>query len=228
MGLLKGSMTYGYNFNITATGPIDSRMRVEYIDDLISTSTWELDGVGKGARIYDGILVVVLYKGYSSDKGTEPCGDVWVLPDSNKYTVFDDGTKVKEGGWKLAGGVSYSPGSGITFTENNVGGYDINTNICAGSGITLSEGSDGCIQIENNIYAGSGITIYLNEGDNGYIINANEYCAGSGITITESDDGCLTINNNIQAGSGITITEGDDGDLIINITNPLMISGDDV
>ena len=216
MGLLKNSLTYGYNFNITATGPIDSRMRVEYIDDLTNTSTWNIEG--KGARVYDGMLVVVLYKGNSRDKGTDPCGDVWVLPDSDKYTLFDDGTIVNEGGWKLAGGISYSPGSGITFTENSTGGYDINVNLCAGSGITLTEGDNGCIKINNNIYPSSGITVYVNEDDNGYVITSN-LCAGSGITIEDGDDGCLKINSNIQAGSGLTITEGDDGELILDVNN---------
>ena len=126
----------------------------------------------------------------------------------------------------LSGGIPYSPGSGITFTENSTGGYDINVNLCAGSGITLTEGDNGCIKINNNIYPSSGITVYVNEDDNGYVITSN-LCAGSGITIEDGDDGCLKINTNIQAGSGLTITEGEDGELILDV-NPLMITGDDL
>ena len=36
MGIIKNSITFGSGFNITAEGPIDSRMVVEYIEDL----TW--------------------------------------------------------------------------------------------------------------------------------------------------------------------------------------------
>lgn len=68
----------------------------------------------------------------------------------------------------LMGGTSYSPGSGITFTENTTGGYDINANLCAGSGITLTEGDNGCIKINSNIQAGSGLTII--EGEYGELI----------------------------------------------------------
>ena len=227
MGRIGGQADLGKSYNVTANYPIDSRMRVQYVDDLVNLSTWELAGKGNGPRIYNGMVVVVLYKGVSTDKGKEPCGDIWVLPNSVKYEVFDDGTIANEGGWKLAGGISYSPGSGITFTENSTGGYDINANLCAGSGITLTEGDNGCIKINNNIYPSSGITVYVNEDDNGYVITSN-LCAGSGITIEDGDDGCLKINSNIQAGSGLTITEGEDGELILDVNNPLMITGDDL
>mgnify|MGYP003462031916 CR=1 FL=1 len=43
-------------------------------DDLVNLSTWELAGKGNGPRIYNGMVVVVLYKGVSTDKGKEPCG----------------------------------------------------------------------------------------------------------------------------------------------------------
>jgi len=99
MGRINGSYNLGSTFNISAQYPIDSRMRVQYVDDLTNTTTWEIDGFTK--RVYSGMLVVVMYKGDSTDKGTDPCGDVWVLPDMNKYTVFDDGTPSNTGGWKL-------------------------------------------------------------------------------------------------------------------------------
>ena len=34
MAIIKNDLTYGYSFNITAAGPVDSRMRVNYISDL--------------------------------------------------------------------------------------------------------------------------------------------------------------------------------------------------
>jgi hypothetical protein len=56
MGIIKNSITFGSGFNITAEGPIDSRMVVEYISDL--TSVWNSD-----APAYEGMSVSVLEDG---------------------------------------------------------------------------------------------------------------------------------------------------------------------
>lgn len=34
MAIIKNAKTYGFGFNVTASGPIDSRMRVNYLTDL--------------------------------------------------------------------------------------------------------------------------------------------------------------------------------------------------
>ena len=56
MAIVKNSITFGSGFNITAEGPIDSRMVVEYISDL--TSVWNSD-----APAYEGMFVSVLEDG---------------------------------------------------------------------------------------------------------------------------------------------------------------------
>ena len=56
MGIIKNSITFGSGFNITAEGPIDSRMVVEYIEDL--TTVWNSD-----APAYEGMAVSVLEDG---------------------------------------------------------------------------------------------------------------------------------------------------------------------
>lgn len=62
MAIIKNDLTYGYAFNITAAGPVDSRMRVNYINDL--TTVWGTYANGKftaynGMNIYAGMMVVV-------------------------------------------------------------------------------------------------------------------------------------------------------------------------
>ena len=56
MAIIKNSITFGSGFNITAEGPIDSRMVVEYISDL--TTVWNPD-----APAYEGMIVSVLEDG---------------------------------------------------------------------------------------------------------------------------------------------------------------------
>lgn len=53
MGIVKNSITFGSGFNITAEGPIDSRMVVESIEDL--TTVW-----GTDAPVFEGMVVSVL------------------------------------------------------------------------------------------------------------------------------------------------------------------------
>ena len=55
MGIIKNSITFGSGFNITTEGPIDSRMVVEYKDDLTNVSVWDSD-----APSYVGMIVSVL------------------------------------------------------------------------------------------------------------------------------------------------------------------------
>ena len=66
MSIIKNSITFGSGFNITAEGPIDSRMVVEYISDL--TTVWNSD-----APAYEGMVVSVLEDGntYTLLKGKD-------------------------------------------------------------------------------------------------------------------------------------------------------------
>lgn len=77
MAIIKNSITFGSGFNITAEGPIDSRMVVEYISDL--TTVWNSD-----APAYEGMIVSV-------------------IEDGNVYTLIDsDFTDINN--WKKQGG----------------------------------------------------------------------------------------------------------------------------
>ena len=90
MGIIKNSITFGSGFNITAEGPIDSRMVVEYIEDL--TTVWNAD-----APAYEGMFVSVLEDG---------C--VYVLRSitpSNNTTVYN---------WKKIGSEESVGGAGIS------------------------------------------------------------------------------------------------------------------
>ena len=84
MGIIKNRTTFGSGFNIKSEGPIDSRMRVEFISDL--TTVWNSD-----APAYKGMVVSVLED-----------GNIYVLRDLD-FTDINN--------WKKQG--SDSDGSGI-------------------------------------------------------------------------------------------------------------------
>ena len=79
MALIKNDLTYGYGFNITASGPVDSRTRVEFISDL--TTVWDSD-----APAYKGMVVSV-------------------LEDNSIYILKSDDATVS-GNWKKVGDVT--------------------------------------------------------------------------------------------------------------------------
>ena len=68
MAIIKGAISFGYNFNIGAKGPIDSRMRVETKADLTTAWTAEIPA-------FEGMAVV-----------TKDTGKIWVLVGKD-YTV---------------------------------------------------------------------------------------------------------------------------------------------
>lgn len=62
MAIVKNALTYGFGFNITAAGPVDSRMRVPYSSDLTTVWGSVVDGEFKpntDAPVYAGMIVVV-------------------------------------------------------------------------------------------------------------------------------------------------------------------------
>ena len=85
MGIVRNPINFGSGFNITSAGPIDSRMVVEFIDDL--TTVWNPDT----APSYVGMVVSVLED-----------GNIYVLRDKN-FTDINN--------WKKQG--SNGGGSGI-------------------------------------------------------------------------------------------------------------------
>ena len=76
MGIIKGAISFGSNFNIGAKGPIDARMRVETLADLTTAWTTEMPA----------------YKGMT----------VTCLADGNIYVLTDDNAS-KLDNWKLIG-----------------------------------------------------------------------------------------------------------------------------
>ena len=95
MGIIKNSITFGSGFNITAEGPIDSRMVVEYIDDL--TTVWNSD-----APVYEGMMVSVLED-----------GNIYVLRDVD----FTDINNWKKQGSDISGGSGIGKYSLPVMTE---------------------------------------------------------------------------------------------------------------
>lgn len=62
MAIIKNALTYGFGFNVTAAGPVDSRMRVNYLTDLTTVWGTSVDGVftpNPEAPVYAGMMVVV-------------------------------------------------------------------------------------------------------------------------------------------------------------------------
>ena len=62
MAIIKNALTYGFGFNVTAAGPVDSRMRVNYLTDLTTVWGTSVDGVftpNSEAPVYAGMMVVV-------------------------------------------------------------------------------------------------------------------------------------------------------------------------
>ena len=143
MAIVKNSITFGSGFNITAEGPIDSRMVVEYISDL--TTVWNSD-----APAYEGMIVSV-------------------LEDDNIYTLTDrDFTDIKK--WKkhVSNGGS---GSGVSeyslpvMTEEmkDAALADPNSGFTSDSGyISIDDGSSLNGQTtSNNITAVNGSYLYI-------------------------------------------------------------------
>lgn len=88
MSIIKNSITFGSGFNITAEGPIDSRMVVEYISDL--TTVWD-----SYAPAYEGMVVSV-------------------LEDGNTYTLLKGKDFKNIESWKRQGSDNNGGGSGVS------------------------------------------------------------------------------------------------------------------
>ena len=86
MALIKNAINFGNGFNIGAVGPIDARMRVQYLSDL--TSAWT-DAIPS----YPGMIVTVMYDGTS---GTTPLGHVYVLKNTDA-TKLENWVKLSTG-----------------------------------------------------------------------------------------------------------------------------------
>jgi hypothetical protein len=105
MARINNAITFGSGFNITASGPIDSRTRVEYVTDLTLEATWPSDK----APVYDGLTVIV-----TKTPNDEPLGELWTLPKASKWNVLEDlDDPDTYGGWKKVGKVILITGSDL-------------------------------------------------------------------------------------------------------------------
>ena len=96
MALIKNAINFGNGFNIGAVGPIDARMRVQYLNDL--TSAWT-DAIPS----YPGMIVTVMYDQTQPIKdaegkitGYEPLGHVYVLKNTDA-TKLENWVKLSTG-----------------------------------------------------------------------------------------------------------------------------------
>ena len=167
MARLKGSLDYGFNFNIGASGPVDSRMLVEYISDLTSANTWP----SASAPVYDGMQVV----------GKEN-SSIYILTDKTNYTNLSAWKKVgSDGGGGSIGDVDGSTVKvsnkyvNVTYPNNNV---STDTFQAINDGDTLDNSinklEDNVVVLIKNIN-----TLKSSMGDvtdeNGNIISISEY-----------------------------------------------------
>ena len=144
MGIIKNSITFGSGFNITAEGPIDSRMVVEYIDDL--TNVWDSESPS-----YKGMVVSVIED-----------GNIYILRDVD-FTDLNN--------WKKIDPESFVGGSGLgeyslpVMTEDmrnaaladpNSGFDENNSYISIDDGSSLSGETT-----SNNITAVNGTYLYI-------------------------------------------------------------------
>lgn len=91
------AITIGSGFNVSASAPIDSRSRVEYVTDLVKGDTWK-----RGMTpVYSGMVVCVI-----KNEDDTPLGELWILPQASSwykygrgYGIMGDGTDEYEGGW---------------------------------------------------------------------------------------------------------------------------------
>lgn len=145
MAIIKNDLTYGYGFNITAAGPVDSRMRVNYIGDL--TTVWGTYADGKftanaGVNIYAGMMVVVndqnkayilkqqVADGYTIDEQTEIVKNGLVYDRGTDNPIPANPTKLSN--WMPVG----SDLSGdISALSGKVDAVESKLNIAADSGL---------------------------------------------------------------------------------------------
>ena len=140
MGIIKNSITFGSGFNITSEGPIDSRMVVEYIDDL--TTVWNSD-----APAYEGMSVSVIED-----------GNIYVLRNKD----FSDINNWKKQGSDGSGIGKYSLPV-MTEEMKNAALADPQSGFNEDSGyISIDDGSSlGGETTSNNITAVNGTYLYI-------------------------------------------------------------------
>ena len=144
MGIIKNSITFGSGFNITAEGPIDSRMVVEYIEDL--TTVWNAD-----APAYEGMVVSVLEDGntYTLLKGKD-----FTDIDSWKRQGSDGGSSSGVGKYSLP--IMTDEMKSAALLDPNSGFTEDSSYISVDDGSSLSGSTT-----SNNITAVNGTYLYI-------------------------------------------------------------------
>ena len=144
MGIIKNSITFGSGFNITAEGPIDSRMVVEYIEDL--TTVWNAD-----APAYEGMVVSVLEDGntYTLLKGKD-----FTDINSWKRQGSDSGSSSGVGKYSLP--IMTDEMKSAALLDTNSGFTEDSSYISVDDGSSLSGSTT-----SNNITAVNGTYLYI-------------------------------------------------------------------
>ena len=129
MAIIPNGLTYGYGFNITAAGPIDSRMRVLTLTDL--TSVWDDENAKLYAPSYAGMVVSV-----------NETNDLYML----KTEGFDDkGNPIKADPKNIESWQKIGLDSNIETTISNV------ENMVSDLSINLLSTQEQVSSVENNI-----------------------------------------------------------------------------
>lgn len=94
-----GSASWGVNIEPKLAAPLDARMYVDCLNDLINTSSWNTNGV------YVGMMVTVGYDSADTSK-RKPLGNAYILTDTETLLSKQASDEDKLKCWKAVGGDS--------------------------------------------------------------------------------------------------------------------------
>ena len=212
MGLIKNVYTYSFAYNITAGGPIDSRMRVEFINDL--TTVW-----GDDAPAYAGMVVSVLED-----------NNLYVLKSENgsptDYTDINNWIKIGPGGTeeleeRVANLESneykdnlYTEFDG-KFKENYATLEDLDE-VALTTAESLTSLNERVTNVEN---ANNNHETYVRVGASSSA-TADATATNGNVWLNLVENGVVRSNTNIK-GTGIaTVTADTSGNIVVNVNNP--------
>lgn len=196
MAIIKNAITFGSGFNITAQGPIDSRMRVETVADL--TSVW-----GAEAPAYVGMVVTV-----------SETGDLYVLvnedaaqKDSWKRVGSDGLGTVTAENYSAAIGMATKENVGqIIYVLNEEGSYTAGPYVVSGAGTVSKLGTTSATgDIEGDVEKLKGDVSTL-QGKVTELEKLDDLVPTSGLK--KETDGSLAIKVDPAEGNALTIGAG--------------------
>jgi len=150
----KGTFTYSYNFEPVISGPLDARIKVSTINDLITKGTWS--DVNNNIWLYTGMIVSVI-----SDPDINNNG-IYFLLDENLYNLSSSWLKISG---VIPGSIDANGTTSEYFQLNN-----------GSNGIILKDISG---NLSINTYDGSLANLEVG----GLLINGLPGCFGNDVTI---------------------------------------------